>query len=559
MRPVPFPTRGATNATAFIDGKPGFAPVENLRNVRAFVPGSDRPTGGTRAGLVEVFTQLGSGPVQGFCSVNRQSISSGFTLGDPVDCGSGVSHSAVAPSGNLWVLDGVPSVLWTHTLTDTIASGLPYPKVTASAFTQDGTILVIAHSEINVNGKQMVKVRAIRMSDRSTLWTVTYNDAGTTDKAVRRVVCSSKFAFICASTNILAVHLTTGVLYEPSTCNGWAYEIRGAGVFTSGTTEYLMVAFDGSRVGSNPGDMVGGGTHSLPTSVDGSYSGLFASQFRAGIMKFRIYANDTQGPFPPGHPLTRTNLDGSALVFGTQLASGAPGTEYGAPHNYFRVWEHSAGAPRGCIIGDMAVGSDGTCVCVRCNQGWGPAAFPWRPGCPDVGPQGPDISVFKVRSNGTMQWEQYTGVDVQGGLGSGYYNDGTDHFHYNDITNPTLRAVAMDAAGAVYVAGFQNPSGFSLHRLSTNGSIDWYSNVVQAGYYVADGGLRIDPTDGNLIVTAQRTSGWDGGTYPAHVFKVASSTGRIIWAFDAAGVDVPGLCVAVSGQGKIALGTEYVP
>ncbi len=268
------------------------------------------------------------------------------------------------------------------------------------------------------------------------------------------------------------------------------------------------------------------------------------------------YAKALAGNFLP-------STDGMGIVrriaFGTQLALTDPGSEYasganGLPHNYYRFADQSVQRPHGCVVTDMAVGADGSVVVTRSNQGWGPNATPWRPGATggSYTPPVPDVTITKINRDGVTVFEIDPGSNKFDGLGAGY--NGTPH--YNDINAPTFRAVAIDANGAVYAAGYQNPSGYSVARISSTGGVDWRKNVVNAGAAVSLSAIAVDPTDGNLIVCTPYNAGWDGATRSAHIFKLAASDGRIIWNFTAT-PGVAALAVAVSRTGRIAFGTDY--
>lgn len=556
---VNIPVRGATDTARFRELPAGFVPLDNIRNVRVFTPRGGVPQIGTRPGVAEVFTNLGSSMVQGMCVLNRASLSAGFTLGDPEDAGDGISRAGVGASGNLWVIDDnpTPSILYNYTLDTVVPTAAPYPNVTAVAFSPDGTLLIAAHSERNVHGKYMVRLRCLTAATGALNWTASYNDDGSTDDYTVYagcIACSRDFVFVGAKASLIAVRLSgtnAGRVYDCGTLNGWASEIAAVGVWlpSFGGNGFVYAAFQGTTAG-NQTDFVGGGSFNGSPLVDDDIdAGITASHFRAGVMKWGIYdADGSGGSIYPVHRVT----------YGTQFTSlTSPGVEYGANHLYYRIWEQSIQKPHGCYITDMAVGTDGSVVLTRTNQGWGPNATPWRPGATggSYSPLVPDVTITKIDPNGLTQWEIDPGSNHDNGNGSGF--DGSTQ-HFNDINHPTFRAVAMDANGAVYAAGYQNPSGYSVVRLSSDGGIDWRQNVVPAGSAVSISAITVDPTDGNLIVATPWNAGWSGATENAHLFKLSANDGRIIWAFSVASTGAQGLAVAVSPTGRIAFGTDYV-
>lgn len=552
---VNIPVRGATDTARFRELPAGFAPVGSMLNVLPYTA-AGRQQMGTRGGVTEVFAGLG-GMIQSLAVLNRPSVSSGFTLGSPVSAGDGISRSGAALEGNLWVMEDNPrpTIQYRTTFDTVIGAAAPFPNVTAVCFSPDGTLLLVGHTEINVYGKYMVRIRCLDAATGEEEWTVQYNNEGTTQDFTLYagcLVCSKEYAFFGAKSSLQAIRLTganASRITDCGTLNGWCQEIVALGVYDQGGAynEALYACFQGTRSG-NQTDFVGGGSfNGAPLIDDDIDSGDTASHYRAGVMKFSI-------------PRSTDNIGAVRRVsFGTQLAVTAPGSEYTStatplPHNYYRFADQSVQRPHGCVVTDMAVGADGSVVVTRSNQGWGPNATPWRPGATggSYTPPVPDVTITKINRDGVTVFEIDPGSNKFDGLGAGY--NGTPH--YNDINAPTFRAVAIDANGAVYAAGYQSPSGYSVARISSTGGVDWRKNVVNAGAAVSLSAIAVDPTDGNLIVCTPYNRGWDGATRSAHIFKLAASDGRIIWNFTAT-PGVAALAVAVSRTGRIAFGTDY--
>jgi len=552
-RRLSIPVRGVSDTTGFIDQAGDLNPPDVLRNFRIYDGLTNRARGGMRPTLLRLWdTPLGNGPIQALCKVNRPSVSTGYVLGDSEEMALGSTNGTTNLTGNHWALDQVPSLEWAGLLQSTAAVAPPSPQVNAECLTPNGEILVVAGSA--KNGAYLeLKVRGIDPATGATLWTYTYSD-GAADWYVTAVCASNDWVFVCTRGEVFVLwaHGTNkGLLAQRSTCNGWADITTGCGIHvaTAGggqfTTTHLTVSFYGS---SRPGTIVGG------TLADGSTLGttisvgLYASHFRSGIMRFRVAAYPGDNPAPPP---TYTVL--TQITFGTQLSSSDP--RYEAAHGYYRISEQSRNSPHGCYPTDLDVHPTlGTVLFSRTNQGWGPTDA-WRP----TGTDGrPFITLVKLTGDGETQWEMDPGSNTgDGTTGSGYY---LGHPHFNDINDPTFVACCFGNSGECWIGGKKTAlAGFSVFRVSANGGTEFGQNVMDATRSVRKEAMRVDPSDGNLIVGGDRNTGWEGASGDnAHLWKVNADTGDIVWAWDI-GEAVSALALAVSSAGKMYYGTDYAP
>lgn len=534
-----------------------------MRNMRSSETGTGRRRLSTRPGHSRYFPgAVGLGPVVEQVSVNRPSVSTGYKLGETADPGAGSSVLGTALAGNVFALDQVPSMNWSATLEADSVVSAPSPQVNACCFTPDGTMAIVAGSALNPTYRQL-KVRAINTTTGATVWTYTFSE-GSNDWYVTAVCATNDFVFVCTRNEFHMLWLRdpypganyAGKLGRRQICNGWSQVVTACGVHsqqetttgplgtTTTTVWYLTVAFYGT---SEPGTIHGGTLLSgevLGTTIE---AGITASHFRTGVMRMRISPFPVV-PSPYLHPPAIDSIYALQVPFGRQLESTDP--RYEGRHDYFRVSEQSLASPHGCYITAMAVLSDGAVVCTRTNQGWGPTTA-WRPDGTDNGR--PMISVFKIDRLGSMVWEQDPGSVVGDGTGNGAY---AGHPHYNDINNPTFKAVARSALDAVAIAGRQNDATKSVAVLTSTGLIEWDANLMDATRSVR--ALEFDPTDGNLIAAGDRNTSWDdSGGDEANLWKLQAADGSVAWHYDL-NAAVSALAVAASSDGTIVFGTDIV-
>lgn len=548
MRRVELPIRGAESVRTFKDGRPGFAPVDRLRNVRTFSRTSGRPQIGKRFGWAKlVQTRLSDLPVQAIRECPRSSFVTGYSLGDAAPVTSGDSREANAITGNYWLLDSVPSLTRDLYLDVTGDAGPSTNSVSAVAARPSlqgtppyGVVAVATTYVHSTSGLTRVRVQLVRTDTQAVVATQTISSA-TLNLRCNTLHFGREFLYVCGS-RLWVLRAGDLSLVDSFDMEGWASEIVQAGTYVHEGTEYLFVGFNGSDVGGQPYGPAG--SPPVGTIVGGHPS----VHFRSGVRKYQVdesYAN------PSGPYLTSSVLNW--VAFG-QYRVGLNGDNagsnfYEADHFYFRVSERSAFAPRGCLITGLAVSqTTGDVFITRTNTGYGPdATYP-----PDVGLSGRIVAMgisggFRAGDTGTTFWE----VDVDSVVAIGLNG------FYNDILDPTVKTITVDASNKVYIAGRQTAATKSVWRLSAaDGSIEDSGNLQSAA-----GGVlasAFDPTDGSVWFAGSRNTSWDGsGGNNAHVWKLAPADLTVSASFDLASA-VAGRCVAITPAGEIVYGTDKV-
>lgn len=566
LRPVQPPVRGVSNAMPYAKTPGDMCPVEALRNVRNFAPGSDRAQFGSRPGLVELFsTRMGNGmPVQALWPVARPSLVTGYI---PFDCtliDDGESLQADDLNGNAWLLDSAPGMTRSHFAAevDGDANGSVALSVSVVAWHPQGTSYAVASVHVNASGRDATSVRCYRTSDGALLWSrsIQYDDFESAVISGTRVVSmafSREYLFIAAREAVLVVKASDGTsptstaAFSIITCGGWSSETvsvavydDGVGTFDSGaislnanTREHLFVAFMGSQ---------NGGT---VTNSSGSFSvdaGMPAAHWRAGVMKFQI--NTQAWCTAGGVPFLQES-------FG-QITNDTTGTYHEALHQYARISELSSIAPHGCRITSMAIGPGGVVFLGRTTHGYGPNAanFPPNP----VGGIA-EFTLMKLSATGQRLWESTTLGVLAGEVGE---MGGGNDIPQSATDRTAIISVAADAAGNLFAAGRINIAGHSIFKIDgTTGAIIWATTRQDTNEVVES--IAVDPTDGNLIVAGQQNDDWGGATF-AHLWKIATDSIEDLWQFPntttatGLGTDVDAYAVAVNADGKVLYGTGKV-
>jgi hypothetical protein len=550
MRRIELPIRGAESVRTFKDGRPGFAPVDRLRNVRTFSRTSGRPQIGKRFGWTKLVQQrLSTMPVQAIRECPRSSFVTGYSLGDAAPVTSGDSREATAITGNYWLLDSVPSLTRDLFFDVTGDSGPATNAVTAAAARPAlqgtppyGVVAVATTYTHTPSGLTRVRVQLVRTDTQAVVATQTLSST-TLNLRCNSLHFGREFLYVCGS-RLWVLRAGDLSLVASFDMDGWASEIVQCGTYVHEGVEYLFVGFNGADVGGQPYGPAG--SPPVGTIVGGHP----AVHFRTGVRKFQVdesYANPS-GPYVTSSVLNwvqfgqyRVGLNGD----------NAGSNFYEADHFYFRISERSAFAPRGCLITGLAVSqTTGDVFITRTNTGYGPDTGY----LPDVGLSG-RISVmgitggFRTGDRGATFWEADVDSIVAVGL-NGYYND---------ILDPTLKAVVVDANNKVYVSGRLTAGSKSLWRLSAaDGSIERSAALQGAVGSVQPCAGAFDATDGSVWFAGTRNNSWDGsGGAQAHLWKIRPTELTVAASFDLASA-VAGRCVAITPAGEIVYGTDKV-
>lgn len=527
------PVEGVSDAAPFLDQPPSLAPPSAMRNVVPFDVSEERIRLCKRPGLEAAFggVVIGQGlPVQAGVVVARASSVTGYVIGACEEL-EGASKDAGTYEGQLWLMESTRGMYaevyapadTTWPLlggpTDNAVQGCCYvPTLDAIAFFSNfagglGPEFGLALADA---------------ADGSILDTASTGPAGiafcnTIDQVTTPT--GEVFLAFCAGGNISTVKVTGGTFdaIVSRGLEGWGQEAVEARFWTAPSgAVFLFVAFNGSRSGGS----ITGGTIT---------AGDPASHFRSGVLKYRMDPDTgllTQVPYGPG-------LDPSDPY-------------YEANHGYFRVSEHTAAKPNGCLMTGLAVDHrDGSVVCTRTNSGYGPqVAFP---------PVGrPYITVFKITPGGQLAWEVEANPIRETGLG-GYAND--IPYPGDPTPDPALSAVRVCAAGDVVVGGRRGLGLASVFCLrADDGSERWRFNLMDATKSVRQAAIWIDPTDDSPIIAGDRNSSWTGsGGNNAHIWKLSRATGEVIWSHDL-GQPVSALGVTVKpATGDFFYVTDKIP
>jgi hypothetical protein len=534
------PRRGVASATTFSDQPVEFAPYGSMENVRIFTGaggGGDRPMPGQRPPLARVYeTPLGDGEVQGQCSASRPSTAT-YQLGTPqsiVD--GGVSLNAPAASGNIFVLDTVPSMLDAREMDVTAWGGSGTAAANAVAYSVDGGLFAVASNFTDGGGNPAAAVQVRNTADSEVVWSALLdvdnrvNSLCFTNSCL--VVCTSRLSPATGSARMHVFNKATGARVQATDIDGWSSEIIRARRYVIDGVERIRVAFNGGTAAGLFYD----GPFFPGEAIE---SGNPARHFRTGIAQYRVagtvFTREQCGPAPSltGDPAPEQLPDGTVIQHGT-----------------FRVSQRTERPPFGCLITSLAVAQDGTSLATRTNQGYGPQAATYPPD----GAVYANLGIFAVSAAGEMLWERDCQTIVEVGLG-GYYNDiptsGSDF--------ASLLCAEVDNRGYAFVGGRTNDGGFSAFMVRMNdGSIVWRADLQGGSGRVL--GVAVDPTDGNPVFCGQRNTSWtgSGGTTNAHLWKRSRIDGSHVWSFDL-GSAVAANDVAIAPWGGIAYVTENVP
>lgn len=494
-----------------------------MDNMRPYGDDSKHIQMGTRPGLAPLFLRgIGGGaPVQAIGSVTRSSGVSGYEVGscEPIE---GESIDAVGLEGHAWLFNGgnamVREFFCDATALFNPASGQDSAIDCAIHETLERIAVVVNISDSNSASGNIETCLWVFDFEGNVLATWPIYDS-TEDRFSNSVEFSDKYLFLTSNE---AVHVYDAE--TPTTkrgaydCQGWSQEATSMAVHKDSTgQEYLFVAFLGSSVGTT-----------LPSAVVVD-SGIYASHWRSGVMKFKI-RNDT-----PATPLLME-------IFGVQLPASAAYYEdngLGATHGYFRISEQSFVKPFGCYITGIDVDPAGNLYISRTNQGYGPNST-FDPASLVL----PYVTVMKVAPTGAVVWEADTNSIRTGSLGN------------NDIDNPSIKSIAVDSDGDVYVGGRVTAGGQCAFKLDGGaGGILWGAALESGSKAIRDNGIAVDPKDKFPVFFGDRDNAWSGGAN-AHGWKCNKQSGAIVTTWDL-GASVSGLGVDFGG-GFMVYSTDYV-
>ncbi len=569
-RTLQFPVRGISDSTAFV-AQTGAAsvPPTALQNVRPFDVSKQRGRGGQRPGAWTVFdTQICNGkPIQLLSVVSKSSVVTDYLASACTDVTEWENRNGAAIGGQVWMLGSQPGMF--RSFSDTRFTGSStklgvavrwHPLITNDirrAFY--AAHFVDAGASVN-GGQDFIGIACVDELGAS-IWTANLEDkqAGGALPGSPRDLYANHIEVVAPALGealvLVSVLATTGTIVEGFVyvykasdgtylkrynVDGWAGEVQQTAVRTDGK---VAVLFFGSG-GAIPGE----------TCVDGTpvEGGGFAQHFRSGIALYHVTgdaANPLQrerfGPTPPAYAKVETTI-----------------------HGYWRFSEQLLGRiPLGAYPTSIAAGPDSSLLVTYTNKGWGPnASFP----------PADNASIYStaayLNSEGTVVWETDTNSIRRD------YTVGTDTWH-NDIPDsgdpfgsnpPSLFAAAVGENGALFVGGARNSSsstasaGFNLFRLSpVDGRVIWSSNVGGAAAAfsggVAQGALKVDPTDGNIVVAGYRNAAFTGaGTANAHLWKFSSETGNLLWSYDLKQASKHAQSVDVDDRGRLVYSTTFV-
>lgn len=517
------PTRGVSDITPFIQTPGDVCPPGSMLNVRALDQGTGRQRLAPRPGTRKLFALQLAGRPQAMGVVSRAASVVGY---EPDVCAAitGTSRVAGALSGNLWVLDSSSLAMTRDMFVDASPFGATSPNAIEACAWHPTDDRVVAAANFTNSGLSRGEaiVRYLNPTTGATIWTAQVFESGV-NRFVDSVLCLSEHALVCSGERVLVYKLNNpsqGSLVQTVNIS-WARQCVQACRLPSGE---VVVGFDGSPVGAT-----------LP-SLETVEPDLFAVHFRSGLMRFSY------------NPAASSPL--SQVPYGTPLSSGS--TWFEAAHGYWRVSEKSASAPRGCQINGVAAGPDGSVVFVRTNQGIGPNSGFLPDGSTAY------ISVTKIAPNGVLQWEADTDSlrELMSWTGGTYYND----IPAFDSKDPSLLGVDVGPDGTVFVAGRRNSGGHSVFALSgTDGRVLWRTNLQASSSSAAirQGGVRVDPSDGNPVFVGDRNNAWNGAaSRQAHLWKLDKASGNVLRHADL-GAGVSALALDIR-SGRLVYGTDKV-
>lgn len=541
-----FPRGGVSDReTPYIDQPGAFAPPPAMRNVRLFDVGKDRARGGQRPGTRKLFELQGCAglPVQQAASIATAAVTTGYVIGVCAEVGGWEPRTSGLLEGQCWMLGRQPAMF--RDFYDSRGGGIAsaYACKWHPLLTNDIRRAVFATIFTDATKNGGIITSGISLVDElgATLWTATLED-----KAPGGSLPGSPARLYVNHVNIAAPTLGSGlvlvsVLAESTTgglFQGWLYVYKA----TDGTylQRYSCYGWAGEVVQTavRPDNKIG--VLFLGSGAAGSTVGLGpievgtpAIHFRSGLMLFEQTGDLTAN----GNPIQQVS-------FSEQLDPLDPffeDTSGAVPHGYFRFSEKLARAPRGCYPTSVAATSSGGFVLTFSNKGWGPG-YSFTPN-DEIGGYS---TVALIDATGDLVWE----VDTDSIKGRDYVF-GSATFH-NDIPTtgdpfasdpPSIFASAVGLDGEVFVGGARNSAsttatdGFSVFCLDgTTGTILWKQGVGNPGSSsytgtVAQAGLAVDPTDGNLLVAGKMNDKWGRASQArkAHLWKLDRRAGGILW------------------------------
>lgn len=561
---IPPPFRGVSDRTAFSAQAVGLVPPDSLRNVRPDDVSKRHGRVGQRAGTKRfVDTQIcGGAPIQLLATVSRASRVTGYQAVDCADVTVWEPRDSFALEGQCWMLGSAPSMFRDFadgrggTSTNLGVACKWHPLITNDIRRAFYSALF---NDVTVNGG--ADFSAITCVDElgAVLWTANLEDkqAGGALPGSPRAIYANHVNVVAPTLgsghvliSVLASDATTqqGYLYVFDAASGAylkRYDMRGF----AGEVQQTAIRTDGKIA------VLFWGTGGTATEfcLDGTpiTPGGFSMYFRSGIALFELSGDAAD-------PLRDVGFQGTT----------APGVKVeNLTHGHWRFSEKLLGRrPWGAYPTSIAAGPDNRLVVTFTNKGWGPnASYPPADNATYYS------TVALLAADGTVEWEADTdsirrayviGVDT-------YYNDIPLNGDAFGTKPPSLFACAVGLDGTIFVGGARNSSsatataGFNLFALSSiDGRMLWRTNMGGAAAAfsggVAQGGLCIDPADGNLIVAGYRGTAWTGAaTRNAHLWKINKDNGAVIWHYDLREA-VNAYSVDCDSRGRIVYTTAYV-
>lgn len=532
-KPAIPPFRGASNNSSFINAGLPFAPADALENVMPYDATKDRPRIGTRPGTTEYFygTWGGGSRIQGCGVVARGRTQTGYQLGTATDLvnTNGSTHLQGAITGNVWREDetwGLTAYSYDDATaagpySDTGDSGADDTNVNACCLSRDGTKLIIGRSYDDGSGDRVARVTCLNATTLALIWSKRMDDPGI-DRFVNAIACSDDWVFVATNHFLRVFRLSDGSNPPaPSKSvygfNGWSSEAIDVKVTASGTTLY------GLFLGSTSGATLASGCVVS--------TGIYASHFRSGVMKFTIATRAAIVAATATEVLTQA-------VLGTQIG---PSNRYyegsgTSRHNYCRFSERMPWGPRGLKPTALALTPDGGFVVTHANAAWGPDSTNTHTiaggyGFDDYLP--PDGSagyhnLTKFDANGAYQWRQD---------GDSIRTEDSGGGNLCDLLDPTAVCIAVDDAGNIYTGGRKTAPGDCAYAWDSTGNYLW--SLTLGGTVRA---LLVMPGSQAVIAGGDRNDIWagSGGDY-AHLWELRQLDGSVIRAQELGSVSTLGL------------------
>lgn len=565
--------------------------------------------------------QIGNGArVQALAVVGRASGVSGYESGDVTEVRGGTNRSAGTLSGQAWVLDAQHGMSADFVSGNgEYAYGVSWhPTLRRMAyFVINGPPPIYTRVRLTdcdpASAGYLSVLWTTDLYDRDPPSGV----IGTTPIYANHVLVTATFTYVCASRWLFVLRTSDGVFLKRYSMSGWAEEVMGCCVRTDGK---LAVCFRGSNVLSGPvttnvadtGAGNGEGSHfrsgvmlfTITSTAPGSLSPgdevLTVVQFgpkrtaTAVSITGATWTQATKRLVKTGAFTSYTHATGRLIKItgGTGITTGSyvinakisddeielvssigpnatdvSASELQPPwyedHLYFRLSEHVAMTPRGRYCNAIAATPDGGVAVATCNKGWGPNSS-YQPDN-TVAPR----SLVKISSGTTgaaLLWESDIGsrldprVTVIGGVPTTHYNDiphPSDAVNNTNDPHPTADAVAVDAAGDIYVGGRTSAFGYSVHKVrGSSGTMVWETNT---GDWVPQHGLAFNAAQNAVAAAGKRNTTWEGsGGANALLWFIDADSGDIVDNYDLAEtVNAWGAaCHATSGD--TAFVTDYV-